>query len=258
MAKNDNLQVLEETYTFDLPYGVKDESGTIHTEVEMIEMTGAVDEAISRPDVRTNIGKIVGAVLGVCLKRIGTLTPQKVGKSKWEQIITNMYMGDRDFIMFKLREITYGNDLDLDLQCPHCQSKFRHIVELATDIEIQMPQGEPDRIAFELPRGIKNKDGVVVTDGYLKLPTGFDQEQMDSLLRKNPGQANTTLLTRAVKELGDIELSSMVIRNLNKRDRDFLVQHLAENMFGPKMVLDVVCPSCNESFDTGVNPVNFL
>lgn len=258
MAKNDNLQVLEETFTFELPYGVKDEAGNIHKEVEMIEMNGIVDEVISKPDVRTNIGKIIGAVLGVCLKRVGTLTPQKLGKSKWDKMITEMYMGDRDFLMFKLREITYGDELELDLQCPHCQDKFKHIVELATDIEINLPTGDPNHIEFELPKGVRNTEGVAITDGHLRLPTGFDQEQMDNMLRKNPGQANTTLLTRAVQALGDIELSSMIIRNLSKRDRDYLVKHLADNMFGPKMVLDINCPSCNESFDTGVNPVNFL
>jgi hypothetical protein len=258
MAKNDNLQVLEETYTFELPHGVKDEAGNLHKEIELIEMNGVVDETIARPDIRTNIGKIVGAVIGVCLKRVGTLTPQKLGRTKWEKMITDMYMGDRDYIMFKLREITYGNDLELPLQCPHCSDKFVHVVELNTDVEINLPQGDPDRIPFELPKGVKDKDGALVTAGFMKLPTGFDQEQMDNLLRKNPGQANTTLLTRAVKELGDIELSSLIIRNLNKRDRDYLVQQLAENMFGPKMVLEINCPSCNESFDTGVNPVNFL
>jgi hypothetical protein len=258
MAKNDNLQVIEETYKFELPYGVKDEAGILHKEIELIEMNGVVDETIARPEIRTNIGKVVGAVIGVCLKRVGTLTPQKLGRTKWEKMITEMYMGDRDFIMFKLREITYGNELELNLQCPHCADRILHVVELATDIEIRQPQGDPDRIPFELPRGVKNKDGVLVTEGFMKLPTGFDQEQMDNMLRKNPGQANTTLLTRAVQELGDIELSSMIIRNLNKRDRDYLVQQLAESMFGPKMVLEINCPSCSEAFDTGVNPANFL
>lgn len=258
MSNNETKQVIEDTYTFELPYGIKDEMGVLHKEIELIEMNGLVDETIAKPEIRSNLGKIVGAVISVCLRRVGSFTPQKLGRTKWEKLIQEMYMGDRDFIMLKLREITYGDDLEMDLQCPHCQEKFRHIVEIANDIEIKSPLGEPDSIPFELPKGVKNSEGVTVTNGRFKLPTGFDQEQMDSLLRKNPGQANTTLLTRSIRELGDIDVNSVLVRSMNKRDRDYLIQHLAENMFGPKMVLDINCPSCNEAFDTGVNPVNFL
>lgn len=258
MSKNHVKELIEDTYTYELPFGVKDTEGNIHKEVELIEMNGKVDEQIAKPDIRTNTGKIINAVIGICLKRVGDLTPQKLGRAKWEKLIADMYMGDRDYIMLKLRQITYGNDLELDLQCPSCRDKFKYIVEIETDIENRPVLGDPDNLPFELPRGVKNKEGVLITEGKFKLPTGFDQEQMDNMLRRNPGQANTTLLTRAVKELGDIQLSSDTIRNLNKMDREYLVEHLAENMFGPKLIVEIECPTCTEKFDTGVNPVNFL
>lgn len=258
MSKNHVHEVAEDTYTFELPHGVKDAEGNLHKEIEIIEMNGKVDEQIAKPDVRVNTGKIINAVLSVCLKRVGELTPQKLGKAKWDKMISDMFMGDRDYVMMKLREVTYGDELEIDLQCPSCRDKFRYIVELLTDVEYKPVLGDPEAIPFELPRGIKNKEGVLVTEGKLALPTGFDQEQMDNMLRRNPGQANTTLLTRALKELGDVTINSDTVRNLNKRDREYLVEHLTENMFGPKLVIEVECPSCSDKFDTGINPVNFL
>jgi hypothetical protein len=256
---NKETQVFEDTVTFDLEVGFKDEKDTVHKEVEIRDITGFDEEAISKPEVRGNIGKLITTLLASVTVRIGDITPKDLGKTKWEKIFRDLPMGDRDKMMLEIRKLTNGDEIELDMKCPHCKSKIKHIVEIGNDIEERKLEVDAYAIPFELPKGLKNKDGEVCKTGTIRLPDGLDQEQLDAIARKNPGQANTTLLARTIKEIdgyGKATLSDL--RKMSVRDRDYLIKLLGENSYGPKFEISFPCPSCMEDIEAGVHPVNFL
>src|SRR5690606_34738189 len=138
-------------------------------------------------------------------------------------------------------------------------SKIKYIVELDSDIEEQPLSVDPFAIPFELPKGVRNKEGELCKHGTLRLPNGVDQEQLDSVARKNPGVANTTLLTRAIVGIDNYGSVTMnALRKMSVRDRDYLIKVLAESVYGPKFEISFPCPSCSEDVEAGVHPVNFL
>lgn len=254
-----NMELLEDTVAFELEVGYKDEEGNIHKEVVIREITGLDEENISKPEVRGNIGKLITALLSSVVVSIGDLTQKELGKTKWEKIFKKLPMGDRDKIMLEVRKLSNGDEIELDMKCPHCKSKIKHIVEIGADIEDRKLEVDAFSIPFTLPKGLRNKAGDLCKTGSMRLPDGDDQDQLDAIARKNPGQANTTLLARVVHELdgyGKLALSDL--RKMSVRDRDYLIRLLGESSYGPKFEISFSCPSCSEDIEAGVHPVNFL
>lgn len=254
-----NTQLLEDTVTFELEVGYKDENGTVHKEVEIREITGFDEENLSKAEVRTSVGKVITTLLSSVVLRIGDLTPKELGKTKWEKIFREMFMGDRDKIMLEIRKFTNGDEMELDMKCPYCKSRIKHIVEIEQDIEYKPLNVDPYAIPFELPKGIKNREGEVCKTGTIRLPNGVDQEQLDAIARKNAGMANTTLLSRAIINIDGFGQASLnTVRKMSVRDRDYLIKLLGESTYGPKFEINFSCPSCGEEVEAGVHPVNFI
>lgn len=246
-----------DTQVVNLLAGYTDKEGNTHLEAEIREMTGVDEEDIQKPDVRANMGRIITTVLRNCVVRIGTIEKSAVKAAEWEGIMKKLFLGDRDLLMMEIRKFTYGEDMELPIKCPHCKSEGKHILEW-DEVEVDQLKADPKQVAFSLKKGARNAEGEKVKDGYLRLPNGEDQEFLDSIARKNMGQANTTLITRCVTELGDVRLSSKVFKELTSVDREALVTVIADNTFGPTFKYEVDCPSCGERFETGVHPVNFI
>lgn len=246
-----------DTKTVELLAGYKDKEGTVHLEAEIREITGVDEEDVQKADIKANIGRVVTKLLANCTVRIGTLEKSKFKQNKWEEIIKELYLGDRDLLMMEIRKFTYGDDVELPFKCPHCKGEGRHIMEW-DEIEINPLDVDPSDVSFELKKGARNKEGERIKEGTLRLPKGQDQELLDGIARKNMGLANTTLITRCVTSLGDIKLSSKVFKDLTSVDREEIVKVVADNAFGPNFRIDIDCPSCGERFETGIHPVNFL
>lgn len=256
MAKKKTTVIDQPTESIDLLLGYKDEEGNMHTTAEITEITGADEEAIAKADIRSNVGKVVTTLLSGCVVKIGSIEKGSLSASKWEAIFRNLFLGDRDFILLKISEVTNGKEMSITARCPSCRQELTIDFNIE-EIEVTKPSVDPDNIPFELPKGLR-QDGEIIKNGVMRLPNGFDQEQLDQVARKNPGTANTMLITRCVKELGESKLSSSVFRSLSIKDREYLVKTLAENSFGPKFSVEAVCDSCGNDFEAGVNPVNFI
>ena len=257
MAKKQSKKIDVPTESIEILAGYKDKEDNVHTTLEIREITGADEEAIAKADIRTNVGKVVTTLLTGCVTRVGSLERDSLSPSKWEAIFREMYLGDRDFILLKISEVTNGPEMSFNSRCPSCRKELT--IEFNIDELVVEPlKGDPESIPFELPRGFFDDSGDRIKNGIMRLPNGFDQEQLDPVARKNPGTANTMLITRCVKELGDIKLSSATFRALGSKDREYLVKTLAENSFGPKFTIDAICDSCGNDFEAGVNPINFI
>lgn len=246
-----------ETKTVELLYGYKDEEGNVHKEAEIREITGADEEVILRPDVRSNIGRLITQILCNCVVRIGDFRKSEVNATKWEKIMKELFIGDRDLLMMEIRKFTYGEDVEIPFRCHACKSEGKHILEW-DEIEIIEPKTDPFNIPFELRKGARDKDGNIFKEGLLRMPNGLDQEVLDTHARKNMGKANTVLIQRCVHKLGDLRLSAKVFENLSLADREKIVEAIANNQFGPNFNLEIECPSCGEPLNLGVHPVNFL
>jgi hypothetical protein len=117
---------------------------------------------------------------------------------------------------------------------------------------------ETEYIPFELPVGYKDKNGTLHQTGTIRRPIGEDREILDPILRKNPGLANTMMLTRCMKFDDNYSVTDIVTRNLMSKDRTYLMGLLNDNRFGVDLDLEVFCTSCGETFTGSLNALNFI
>lgn len=249
----------EESIVFEMLAGYKDSDGVTHKEFTLREITGKDEEAIHKSDVKGNSSKVVSILLTRCVTRIGTLTPKSVGgRAKWEEIIKSLYVGDQDYMLLQLRKISIGEELEVDHICPNkeCKAKLHTILDI-DELDI-IPFGEEREIEFELPRGYKDKKGVVHSTGTMRLPTGLDREILTPLAKTNLAKAETVMLTRLCKFDDGAYIDEDVMSSLSIRDREYLQKLLQEHYFGVKLETEVVCDSCGESFMGTFNASNFI
>lgn len=258
VSQDFNLADDEGSEVFELLAGYKDKDGVTHKEFTLREITGKDEEAIHKSDVKNNGSKIVSVLLTRCVTRIGTLTPKSVGRQKWEEIIKSLYVGDQDYMLIQLRKISIGEELEVTHLCPNkeCKAKL-HTVLSVDELEVIPFSGER-MIEFELPRGYRDKKGVLHKSGTMRLPTGLDREVLTPLAKTNLAKAETVMLTRLCKFDDGAYVDDDVMSSLSIRDREYLQKLLQEHFFGVKLETEVSCDSCGETFMGSFNASNFI
>ena len=249
----------EESQVFEMLAGYKDSDGVTHKEFTLREITGRDEEAIHKSDVKNNGSKVVSTLLTRCVTSIGTLTPKSVGgRDKWENIIKSLFVGDQDYMLLQLRKLSIGEEIEVNHVCPNKECKAKLKTTLHVD-ELEVVPFSGDRtIAFELPRGYKDKKGVLHTTGTMRLPTGLDREVLTPLAKTNLAKAETVMLTRLCKFDDGAYVDDDVMSSLSIRDREYLQKLLQEHYFGVKLETEVVCDTCGESFNGSFNASNFI
>ena len=114
-------------YTFELPKGYVDPKGLVHREITIREITGADQEAMLNPQLRTNPAKMLTALLARVITRLGTLEGRQVDTT----VTAAMLKSDRDFLILKLKEIDSGPEMDIDVECPDCGKKFKAMLDIS-------------------------------------------------------------------------------------------------------------------------------
>lgn len=245
-----------ETDKFEMLAGYIDENGVHHKTFTLREMTGRDEEAISKGDVRQNSSKLVSLLLERCVTSIGTLTRKEVGGDKWKNIIKSLYVGDQDYMLIKLRELSMGGEIEVNHVCPHCKENLKTFLDVS-ELEVE-PFKEQRTIPFELPKGYRDKKGEIHRTGRMRLPTGQDREILTPIAKKNIAQASTLMLTRLCEFEDGLYITDDVMRDLTVRDREYLQKVLQENLFGIKLEVEVTCSNCGEDFRGNLNPTNFI
>ena len=232
---------------FVLPVGLKDKDGVVHRTITLTPMTGETEEAIADPKVRDNGGKIITALLGSVIEKIGTLP--RVTKDTIRDLTTI----DRDFLLIKNRQVSLGDNISYIDNCPHCRAKNEIHVNLA-NIEPKYLENEEDReLTFDLPIGYKDANGTVHKEITITLPTGRVQERVAQMVRANPAQATTAMLQLITLKLGTLEfINPDVFKKMTKKDRDFISSKLSELEVGVKFDTEVMCSECGSEFVTSI------
>lgn len=249
----------EDSVVYEMLAGYRDADGVTHKEFTLREMTGRDEEAIHKSDVKSNGSKVVSTLLTRCVTSIGTLTPKSVGgRDKWEAIIKSLFVGDQDYILLQLRKLSIGEELEVNHVCPNsdCKAKL-HTVVSVDELDVIPFQGERE-VAFELPKGYKDKKGVVHTHGVMRLPTGLDREILTPLAKSNLAKAETVMLTRLCRFDDGVHVDDDVMSGLSIRDREYLQKLLQKHLFGVKLETEVVCDTCGETFVGTFNASNFI
>lgn len=256
-VENEEMEFFDEEEVFEMLAGYKDSDGIMHRTFTLRELDGADEEAIQSSNKRSNGSKVVSLILERCITSIGELTPKSEGKAKWQEIIKNLYVGDQDYIFLKIREVSLGKEFELSHDCPFCKAELLTYIT-SDELEIEPFNGIFEN-PFELPRGFKDKDGVIHKTGVIKHPKGIDREILGPTAQKNQAKGSTLMITRLCKFNDEsVYVTEDLIRSLVLRDRKYLQELLSENLFGVNTDVEITCTSCGETFTGKFSPTNFI
>ena len=180
------------TQVFMLPGGYVDGEGMVHREVELAPVTGFDEELLDSIGPAVCSAQVVTALLSRCLKRVGNHSPVTTA------IVRDLLINDRDFLMWKLRELTLGKRVRAMIVCG--DAKCAQSMDVVLNLDELMPAAKPvDRRVFTFD---VSEDGENFAFAF-RLPAGADQEACAEFVRDDPFPAVNHLLARIVLRIDD-------------------------------------------------------
>ena len=239
-----------ENSTCILPGGYTDENGVRHREVELRALTGREEEILASRKTQSSAALITD-IISQCVMRIGT--NGEITKNFARQLL----VADRQFIILKLRELTFGERVRATIQClaPGCGSKIDIDFSLH-DIPVKELEQRGPAYTMELSpqAGLEAADGEIHREISFRLPNGGDQEVVSPMISCNESLALSMLLDRCVLGVGpvsnpDRELVSM-LSPLARLEIEKAMETMAPRL---ELAMEVTCPECLREFEIPFN-----
>ncbi len=209
-------------HVFELPSG---------TEVELREMTGAEEELLTNQRlIRT--GDAVNQVIRNCMVRLGDNEEPSL------EDVLGLLSGDRLFILVKLRQVSLGDEVELELSCtsPACGTVSPVVIDIET-LETT-PYGKEREFSFQLPGSERT-----VRYGYLD---GHREKRLAAL--KEPS-ISSAMLMRLIDVDGTAP-SKKLMNEMSLRDRSALRQEMVRVDAGIDTTVEVDCEVCGTTIRT--------
>jgi DNA-directed RNA polymerase subunit RPC12/RpoP len=242
-----------------LPIGYTDAEGKLHRTVVMRKMTGKEEAILTDKKFQRNGGKLVTELLHSCVQKLGDLS------TNGRTVISELYSVDRNYLLLKLRSITFGSELKTSYTCPACSEAIHLVEDLdALPVNVLNIGDELEDVVVELEDGYLDRDGQVYTALTLRLPRGSDEEAVASQMRQNASQGKNALLARCLKSLGDLPrhrleaLGPHIMTELTMTDRRAIDQAMNIAAPGVDLSRELECPHCGHLFKATLDLSNFL
>jgi hypothetical protein len=248
------------THEVTLPIGVAGPDGDTHRRVVLRKMTGREEAILADRRFQRNGGKLVTELLHSCIVSLGDLPSNGRGP------VTGMTSVDRNFLLLRLRSITFGSDLDATYTCPSCGHVDR-VTEDLDDLPVRAAGGAGEEgvdVEVELEDGYVDRDGQVHTALRLRLPTGADEEAVASQMRDNASTGKNALLGRCLVSLGDVPrtrieaMGSKILADLTMTDRRRIDRAMADASPGVDLSRHIECADCGTEYTASLDLTNFL
>jgi hypothetical protein len=246
-------------FEFELPIGYIDGDGRLLRTAVLRKMTGRDEAVMADKKNRNNGARMITELLGNCLQRIGDIEKPGI------KVAQTLYSADRHFLLMKLREITFGSEMQASYPCPTCH-EANTLIEDLSDLEVvKLNNGDlPEDIVVHLEDGYLDRSGEVYDTMVFRYPLGIDEEKIASTIRENASQGKNALMARCLKALGDMPqqrveaLGTAIFSDLTLSDRAVIDRALNEGGPGLKMRREITCSSCGRQFIATLDLSNFL
>jgi hypothetical protein len=209
-------------HTFELPSGI---------EIELKEMTGAEEELLTNQRLIRS-GDAINQVLCNCLVRIGEKTDPTVND------VLDLLSGDRLFALVRLRQISLGDEVELELTCPNSACRMTNYMTVNLE-ELEVTSYTDQReFDFKLPGSKKS-----VRFGYLD---GHKEKRLASLREPN---ITSAMLIRII-DIDGKPPSKKMLAEMSMRDRGALREEMARVDAGIDTAVEVECDGCGTPIRT--------
>ena len=134
----------------ELPIGYLDPDGEQHRTAVLRKMTGRDEALMAEKGNRQNGARMITELLASCVVRLGSI--ERPGR----KVVEQLYSVDRHYLLMKLREFTFGPEMEASYSCPTCREATVTTEDLA-ELEVVRLEGD------ELPEDVV----VALEDGYI-------------------------------------------------------------------------------------------
>lgn len=229
---------------FTLPCGYVDPTTQeLHTEVQVKEITGNEEDMLASTQISSD-QKITSLLMG-CITRVGN----EVDKGKIAQIVRQLTVGDRVFLIFAIRRVTLGDELPVREKCPSCGVTSLFMVDLAEELQPK-PMPDPYRRIYDVVLPSSGQEA------RFRVSTGEDETRLSKIakrLGKGKGKGVPDGLSRAIlmrlELLGGEKPTLEMVKSLGMRDRQYLRSQFKEVEGGVDTTLELECPSCGHDWE---------
>jgi hypothetical protein len=152
--------------------------------------------------------------------------------------ILDLLSGDRLFALVKLRQISLGDEVELELTCPNASCRMTNYVTVNLEDLKVTPYAEEREFEFKLPGSKK-----VVRFGLLD---GHKEKRLAALREPNISSA---MMIRLI-EIDGKAPSKKSLAEMSMRDRSALRQEMARVDAGIDTTVEVDCDGCGTRIRT--------
>lgn len=172
-------------------------------------------------------GKHIDAILNSCIKHGVTAD----GKTT-QVIIDDLLLEDEWALLLYLRAISYGRDYEIEVECPSCDTKAKHTVDIETDINVKHATDAIEK-------------GITVT-----LPKSKKKVSMHLPTKKDVGKDVYATVVNCIETSDNVEkqLIPMWMSSLTAHDVSVLRNAINKVEWGADHSVKFVCqnPECDE------------
>ncbi len=233
-----------EKMTCNLPGGWIDPAGVVHREVLLSPLTGR-EEALLAENHKGEYASLVTTVLSRCVRQIGEIRPVP------ESLTENLLIADRDYLLLKIREATFGSQVQATVPCPWPDCGEKTDIDFLID-DIPVTSSEEKGPIYNLvlsPGAAFTQNGEKHRELTFRLPTGVDQSKVVPMLAQNEARALGELLTRCLQTIGSLNIETIEdIEELSPLARLEIEREMSKVAPKVELNMDINCPECARLF----------
>jgi len=223
-----------------LPTGLLDDSGVLHKEVIVRELTGNEEDILSSR--KFSIFKRFQEVLEKCTISIGSVSQKD---PNWSKYIYSLPVSDRVYLMLKIRQVSLGDNYAFKVGCPSCEKVSSHTVSLDSFKIDGMKNPEKRFWESSMPKSGKKYKA--------KIQTGVEEEKMSKFTAENIDFASLILLARLTEIDGKSPVTLQMVKELSMADRLAIRKDLGEHEGEIDRSIEIQCPHCGHEFSSDIN-----
>jgi len=148
--------------------------------------------------------------------------------------VTELFPMDKLYLLLKLREISYGDEYNCTVPCPHCSTENKMCIQLSQLPVVQVPDNFEDKMEVDLP--------VLKKKAIVKMPRAKDEPYLSDLDKVS------TNLWRFIEKIDNYEdkvIISKVLEKLPIKDIKTITNALKIE-FGVQTKISMECSQCRK------------
>ena len=245
----------ENRQSFLLPGGYVDTDCELLREVELAPLSGRDEELLATQESLANAA-ILTVLLSRCVLRLGPIKPVS------EDVARRLLVADRQFLLLKLRQVTFGSHVQATVQCPWegCRKKV-DIDFCLHDIPLRASEEKGPLYTRKLSSeaALSIEHGEQYREVVFRLPNGEDQEAISEIIGVDETEAQALLLARCIRRLGPLhDPGPEVIHRLSPLVRAEIERHMEESAPQVDLTLAAHCLECEREFAVPFDLLGFF